>query len=110
MLLQRLVQIAHDDMSVWGVIVDPLTMRLSKLGSSGKHKGNIRTQLMNLFKVVAGMVQPLWIREPCVRAKSIVSVFPVWVDFLIIMINKLFDALFTNVFDYFQIAFEDGLM
>ena len=107
--MQRLAKAAHDDMIAWGVTVDPLTMRLSQLGSSGEHTSNIRTQLVSLFKPVAGMVQPLWIRVPCIRTKSIVSFLPEWVDFPIIMINELFDVLFTHFFDYFQTALGEGL-
>ena len=108
-LVQRLAKAAHDDMIAWGVPVDPLTLRLSKLGASGEHTSNIRTQLVRLFKPVAGVVQPLWIRVPCIRAKSIVSFLPELVDFPIIMINELFDALFTNFYDYFKTEFGDCL-
>jgi hypothetical protein len=108
-LVQRIAAAVKEDMEIWGIQVDPLTAHLAGLGTHGAYKSNIRSQLINFFKPVAGLAKPLSIRVPFVCTKSQTSFIPEWLDFPILMVNEVFDALYTHFFAYFSDAFGGGL-
>ena len=108
-LVQRLAAAVKEDMEIWGIQVDPFTAHLAGLGTHGAYKSNIRSQLINFFKPVVGLAEPLFIRVPFVCTKSSTSFIPEWLDFPILMVNEVFDALYTHFFAYFSDAFGGGL-
>ena len=108
-LVQRIAAAVKEDMEIWGIQVDPLTAHLAGLGTHGAYKSNIRSQLINFFKPVVGLAKPLSIRVPFVCTKSQTSFIPEWLDFPILMVNEVFDALYTHFFAYFSDAFGGGL-
>ena len=108
-LVQRIAAAVKEDMERWGIQVDPLTTHLAGLGTNGTYKSNIRSQLINCFKPVAGLAKPLSIRAPFVCTKSQTSFIPERLDFPILMVNEVFDALCTNFFSYFKDAVGGGL-
>ena len=108
-LVQRLAAAVKEDMEKWGIEVDPLTAHLAGLGTNGTYQSNIRSQLINFFKPVVGLAEPLFIRVPFVCTKSSTSFIPEWLDFPILMVNEVFDALYKNFFSYFSDAFGGGL-
>ena len=108
-LVQRVAAAMKEDMEHWGILVDPLTAHLAGLGSNGVYQSNIRSQLMKCFKPVVGLAKPLWIRAPFINTKSLTSFVPEWLDFPILMVNEVFDALYNNFFSYFSESFGGGL-
>ena len=108
-LVQRLAAAVKEDMEKWDIVVDPFTAHLAGLGTNGTYQSNIRSQLINFFKPVVGLAEPLLIRVPFVCTKSSTSFIPEWLDFPILMVNEVFDALYKNFFSYFSDAFGGGL-
>ena len=95
-LLQSIADAAVTDIETMGRIVHPMLRDIQGIGTDGQYAGSCRRDLLRKFKNKLFTISALTVRVPCVPTtgnQRIVS----WVNAPILMVNELFDYLYTKV-------------
>ena len=108
-IVQRIASAMSEDLIAVGAYVDHRIVFLAGLGSHGRYTSNIRSELVNSFKSLLGIVEPCWIRVAAIITKPNVTPAPTWIDHPLILMNELFDALFHHYPTYFAQSLGCGL-
>ena len=84
------------DIEAMGGIVHPMLRDIQGIGTNGEYAGSCRRDLLRKFKNELFTISALIVRVPCIPTlgkQSAVS----WVNAPVLMVNELFDYLYTKV-------------